>query len=497
VTPVRGELVEGARRWTAADLCALQERISRRLRQEGIGPQARVVIAIRESALYLMTVLAAQVTGAVVALLASGTAGADRDVDGLGQCLVDSEPDVVLVDEFHAARLSSGIRASGADAFTLATDGAFERIADAVRRPRTAHPEEAAVICYTSGTERMRKGVLLSRPALAHLEHGATQLGTYSPDTVFLSCLPLTHMFGFNHTTAALRAGGRVVVCPSFNWIGDVMDLIVKRRVTAACLVPYQLGRLVAHPAFASLTHLERIWLGGAQVVRKDIEAALRLLPELRVGNIYGLTEALRTSILWPDEMPRMLPSIGRVMPGMEIEIRDADGRTITTPEARGVGWMRGPTVMLGYWKRQAETEAVLKDGWFCSNDILRRSPDGYLWLEGRSNQVFNIGGEKLSPEILESYIAAGCPVAEVATVAVAGDRDVDEIVAVVVPQTNAGTEVTLRAIQAACAPHVLSGFVPKRMVVVGKLPFTVEGKLDRAAVVRMIGVPRADDARS
>ena len=319
-----GELVEGTRHWTGSELSALQERIAERLRQDGIGPRARVAVAIRETALYLMTVLAARGTGAVVALLASGREKAIADLD---RCLVDSEPDVVLVDEFHAEALDNAIRDSGADAFKVTSDGASQRIAAAVSRPRTVHPEEAAVICYTSGTERARKGVLLSRQTIANLEQTATQLGTYSTDTVFLASLPLTHMFGFNHSTATLRAGGRVVVSPSFNWIGDVMDLIAEHRVTAACLVPYQLGRLVAHPAFATLTHFERIWLGGSQVVAKDVEAAVRLLPKLKVGNIYGLTEALRTSILWPDEIPRMLPSIGRVMPGMELEIRDEDGR--------------------------------------------------------------------------------------------------------------------------------------------------------------------------
>ena len=488
MTPVRGELLEGARRWTAADLGALRERIALRLRGEGIGPGARVAVAIGETAPYLMTVLAARETGALVALLSSGTAGADRTAEDVGRCLVDCEPDAVLVDAPHAARLGDAIRASGADAFTLANDGTLERIAAAVARPRAAHPQEAAVICYTSGTERTRKGVLLSRGTLAHLEHSATQLGTYSSDTVFLACLPLTHMFGFNHTTATLAAGGRVVVSPSFNWLADVVALMAEHRVTAACLVPYHLGRLVAHPDFASLTHFERIWLGGSQIVAKDVEAALRLLPRLRIGNIYGLTEALRTSILWPDEIPRMLPSLGRATPGTEIEIRDEDGRAIGTPEARGIGWMRGPTVMLGYWKRDAETRAVLRDGWFCSNDVMRRSADGYLWLEGRSKQVFSIGGEKQSPEALEAHIAAGCAVAEVATVAVPGARDVDEIVAVVVPRANAPAELTLAAVQAACAGQVHSGFVPKRMVVVERLPFTAEGKLDRAAVLRLVG---------
>jgi len=72
VTPVRGELLEGARRWTAADLCALRERIALRLREEGIGPGARVAVAIGETAPYLMAVLAAREAGALVALLSSG-----------------------------------------------------------------------------------------------------------------------------------------------------------------------------------------------------------------------------------------------------------------------------------------------------------------------------------------------------------------------------------------------------------------------------------------
>ena len=230
-----GELIEGTRHWTATELCTLQERIFERLRQEGSDRGARVAVAIRETALYLMTVLAARATGAVVALLASGRDRAIADVD---RCLVDGEPDVVLVDDFDTEALANAIRESGADAFTLTSDGAFRRIAEAVPRPRTKHPAEAAVICYTSGTERARKGVILSRQTLANLQDTATQLGTYSPDTVFLACLPLTHMFGFNHTTATLRAGGRVVVSPSFNWIGDVMDLIAEHRVTAACPSP-------------------------------------------------------------------------------------------------------------------------------------------------------------------------------------------------------------------------------------------------------------------
>jgi acyl-CoA synthetase (AMP-forming)/AMP-acid ligase II len=144
MTAIRGSLVEGTRHWTAAELGALEDGICRRLRQEGIGPRARVAVAIRDTALYLTTVLAARATGAVVVLLASGREKAIGDVD---RCLVDSEPDVVLVDEDHAAALAGAIRESGAHAFTLACDGTLRRIAAAAPRARTAHPDQAAVIC--------------------------------------------------------------------------------------------------------------------------------------------------------------------------------------------------------------------------------------------------------------------------------------------------------------------------------------------------------------
>jgi len=132
----------------------------------------------------------------------------------------------------------------------------------------------------------------------------------------------------------------------------------------------------------------------------------------------------------------------------------------------------------------------VLENGWFCTNDIMRRSADGFLWLEGRAKEILHCAGEKLSPEVLEQYIAAGCPVTEVAVVGIQSEYDLDEIVAVIVPAT--GADVTLDAVRRACEPHVLSGFVPKRLVAVDGLPWKAEGKLDRAAVRRLVEPRRA-----
>jgi acyl-CoA synthetase (AMP-forming)/AMP-acid ligase II len=439
-----------------------------------------VAVAFEEPAIFLAAAWAARSLNAVVALISASRSAVEREPSAIGRCLVDCQCDVGLLDPLHAALLDADVRAAGANIFVLSSDGSMTRHLRGARRTRVDHPEGAAIICYTSGTERMKKGVILSGDTLAHVMEGGHKLNDYSPAETFLACLPLTHMFGFNHTSSALRAGAKVVVSPEFTWMGAVMTALTEHRVTCACAVPFQLTRLVQDGEFSSLTHLKRMWFGGAHVVTKDIERALELLPGLRIGNIYGLTEALRTTVLWPDDVPTMLPSIGKPMPGVEVQLRDEDGRVLAD-DARGIAWIRGPNLMMGYWQRPQETRAVLSDGWFCTNDMVRRSADGYLWVEGRAREVLHCGGEKLSPEVLEGYIAASCPVSGVAILGIRTTTDLDEIVAFVV--CRAGARVTVDDVQRACERHVHSGFVPKRVFCVDGLPYKQEGKLDRAAL--------------
>lgn len=481
-----GELIEGRRVWSAAELNHLEDQIFEGLRGAGITPATRVAVAAKDSALYLAAVWAVRRLDAVVVLLACGRDGAVRDVDGVGACLVDCEAHAVLLDSYYLEALRNFIQSSGADVFTIDSDGKFDRSLSSDGKPRTSHPDETALICYTSGTELVRKGVMLSRGTLQEIMAGGGKLNEYSPSETFLASLPLTHMFGFNHTSSALRAGARVVISPDFTWMGDVIRLVKQYQVTMACTVPFQLARLVQlGSTFASFTHWKRIWLGGAQIVAKDVESALRLHPTLKIGNVYGLTEALRSTTLEPGDIPQMLPSIGKPFPGVEVEIRDENGAAIATTEARGIGWIRGPNVMLGYWKRPEATAAVLKDGWFCTNDILRRSADGYLYNEGRAKAVLNCGGEKLSPEVLEHYISRACPVKEVAVLGMQTGTDFDEVVAIVVSMPD--QQVTLADVRAACEPHMHSAFLPRRVVEATKLPWKAEGKIDRAQLKQIV----------
>jgi len=300
-----------------------------------------------------------------------------------------------------------------------------------------------------------------------------------------LSALPLSHLAGFANLAAALAAGATVVVSPDFIWTGLVIDTCAGQGVTVAPLVPYYLGRMVRHPGFARLDRLRLAALSTAPVDPSDVALALERLPGLRVLNAYGLTEALRSTVLPADQVPARLPSIGRPVPGVELELRTEDGQPLASPVGEGVAWIRGPNVMTCYWERPEETRAVLRDGWFCTGDVMRRDADGYLGLVGRLREQLQGGGEKLSPEVVERLIARGCPVSEVAVVGIETPRGFDEIVAVVAAAP--GATVELDDVRAACAPHVHSAFVPVRVVPVPALPRTASGKVERAALRRSL----------
>jgi acyl-CoA synthetase (AMP-forming)/AMP-acid ligase II len=307
----------------------------------------------------------------------------------------------------------------------------------------------------------------------------------WSAADVVLSALPLSHLTGFVNLAASLARGATVVPSPDFMWTGQVIDVCIQQGVTVAPLVPYYLSRLVRHPGCAGLDRLRLVVVSTAPGNREDVELARRLLPDLRVLNAYGLTEALRSTVLLAEEVSARMPSIGRPVPGVEIELRTEDGRPLASPVGEGVAWIRGPNVMSGYWERPADNRAALRDGWFCTGDVMRRDADGYLWIVGRLREQLQGGGEKLSPEVLERLIAQGCPASQVAVFGIGTTSGFDEIVAVVVAAP--GATVELAHVRAACAPHVHSAFVPARVVTVPVLPRTASGKVERGELRRSL----------
>jgi acyl-CoA synthetase (AMP-forming)/AMP-acid ligase II len=350
---------------------------------------------------------------------------------------------------------------------------------------RLTSPLGAALIAYTSGSSGAPKGVVIGEDALRFILDTNARLNEWRDGDVFLAALPLSHVAGFANLATALRDGVTLVASPGFVFAKSVVKACARHHVTVTGLVPHYLTRMLAQPDFDTLA-LRLIVLSAAPIVPSDVEQAQKCLPRLQVANAYGLTEAFRSIVLAPRYVPAALPALGHQTAGVRVELRDETGAALPLREGtRGIAWIHGPNVMLGYWNRPQETAERIRDGWFNTLDYLACGPNGAFHFAGRADFMINAGGEKRSCESIEECVARAPGVLEAAVVGVERSSAPPEIVAFIV--TDGTATVTLEHVRQACAVVLHSAFLPTRLVTVPSLSRTSTGKLERGALAQIV----------
>jgi acyl-CoA synthetase (AMP-forming)/AMP-acid ligase II len=268
------------------------------------------------------------------------------------------------------------------------------------------------------------------------------------------------------------------------------LDVVATEGITNAMVVPTMLSRIVDHleGAVAATPTLRSIAYGGARVSHPVLAAALKAFPETGFVNAYGLTETSSTIALLDADDHRAaltsddpavqarLSSAGRLIPGIEAQVRDEDGSVLPAGEA-GELWVRGPQVSGEYLGKGSVVDG---DGWFPTRDRAWVDPEGYLFIEGRTDDTIIRGGENIAPAEVEDVLVEHPDVHEVAVVGVPDDEWGECIVAVVVPHREVDPE-DLRAF----ARKTLRGSrTPDRIVFRDELPVTPTGKLLRRVLV-------------
>ena len=309
-----------------------------------------------------------------------------------------------------------------------------------------------------------------------------------SEDEAALVSVPPYHVAGVAAILSSVYAGRRIVQLPSFSpeaWLAAARA----ERVTHAFVVPTMLARIVdalAGSAGAELPHLRSLSYGGGKMPLPVIERALELFPKTEFTNAYGLTETSSTiALLGPEEhrtaaasgdpaVRRRLASVGRALPGVEIEVRDDEGKPLP-PGAPGEVYVRGPQVSGEYMGRGSQ---LGPEGWLATRDGGFLDEEGYLFLQGRIDDVIVRGGENLSPGEIEDVLLEHPSVAECAVVGIA-DVEWGEAVAaaVVLAEGASASEDELRAWVRA---RLRSSRVPSRVVFRRELPYNETGKLLR-----------------
>jgi acyl-CoA synthetase (AMP-forming)/AMP-acid ligase II len=271
-------------------------------------------------------------------------------------------------------------------------------------------------------------------------------------------------------------------------WLATVRD----EGISQAMLVPTMLSRLVDHlgGGAADVPALRSLAYGGARMPRPVLEKALTCLPGVGFTNAYGLTETSSTiAVLGPDDhrdalaaadpaVRERLGSAGRLVPGVEGQIRDEAGAVLPAGQP-GQLWVRGSQVSGEYLGSGSVLDA---DGWFHTRDQGWLDSDGYLFISGRTDDTIIRGGENIAPAEIEDVLITHPQVKEVAVIGVPDDEWGTRIIAVVVAEPGSGLDGgTVRDYARA---RLRGSRTPDDVVFRSELPHTPTGKLIRRDLV-------------
>jgi acyl-CoA synthetase (AMP-forming)/AMP-acid ligase II len=359
-----------------------------------------------------------------------------------------------------------------------------------VELPPFVDPEDVAVILYTSGTSGTPKAALLRHRHLTAYVIGTVEFASAEEDQAALVTVPPYHVAGLANLLSNVYAGRRIIYLDAFDptvWL----ETCRTQGVTQAMVVPTMLARIVnhLHDHPAALPTLRSLSYGGSRMPLPVLERALQLFEGVGFVNAYGLTETSSTiALLGPDDHAaaragdelarKRLGSVGKLLPGIEVEVRDDDGQVLPIGET-GLVFLRGEQVSGEY----ATGSALDEGGWFPTKDRGWVDDDGYLYIEGRADDTIIRGGENIAPAEIEDKLHEHPAISEVVVVGVPDEEWGQRIAAVIVPVP--GAHITSDEVQDFARQHLRSSKTPELVVFRHELPHTPTGKVLRREVLK------------
>jgi long-chain acyl-CoA synthetase len=344
-------------------------------------------------------------------------------------------------------------------------------------------PGEPGALLYTGGTTGRAKGVVLSHDALSASAWGAVLTTVVDDESlgtgeVRLVPLPLSHVYGLMINVAGMHTptGRTSVLMRWFDPVG-VLELIQRHRVTATSVVPSMLQLLLAQPLEDyDLSSLRQVGSGAAPLPREVAAEFERRVPGVVVGEGYGCTETAGLISTSPVGQIRA-GSVGRPAHGIEVRIELPDGSAAATGQD-GEITARGPGLMTGYWRAEAETRHALRGGWLHTGDVGHLDEDGYLYVVDRLKDLVIRGGFNVYPRDVEEAMLTHPDVVAAAVVGRPDPTLGEEVVAYV--QLRPGAEVSPAELVAHGKATLSATKYPREVHVVPAVPLTSVGKIDR-----------------
>jgi long-chain acyl-CoA synthetase len=346
-----------------------------------------------------------------------------------------------------------------------------------VQRPA---PTELSTIGYTSGTTGHPKGAMQSHRAVFLNTAALTAVQTRTDRDVMLNALPLPHVYGNIVMNGTFMAGATLVMMERFDAATTILQ-IERHRVTVFDGVPTMYAMMLAEPSLpgADLSSL-RICAVGGQTMPTAKMAEWERISRAPLLELWGMTELGGAGTSNCSYMPNVHGSIGFALPGVEARVAALDDASSTMPDGEpGELMVRGPLVMLGYYRNEEATRAAIEpDGWMHTGDIATRDDEGHYFIVDRRKDLIITGGFNVYPAEIERVVASHPAVAMVAVGSVP-DQALGELARAYVV-LRPGAAASEAEIIDHCRPHLAAYKLPRSVRFTGDLPKTSTGKVMR-----------------
>ncbi len=458
-----------------AEFAGRVARLAGALRDFGLTPGDRVVIAAKNSPDYLEVFYAVWHAGLAAvpanAKLHGAELGYILEHSGARVCFASAGLDADIAP--HAPKSLERLIVIGSPAYA-----ALFRADAVAAAPRDGG--DLAWLFYTSGTTGKPKGAMLTHRVLAAASHAyMSEVDPVSPGDAILHAAPMSHGSGLYIMSHVARLGVNVVPESGGFEPEEVLDLFGAWPRTSMFAAPTMVKRLVECPADCDSKNIRTIVYGGAPMY---VEDALRAIERFgpRFAQIYGQGESPMTITTLSKEdiadrdHPRWrdrLASAGRPYACVEVKVADQDDNALPVGET-GEILCRGDVVMPGYWQNPQANAATMKGGWLHTGDVGAFDGEGYLTLKDRSKDLIISGGSNIYPREVEEILLKHGKVREVSVIGRPDPEWGEVVVAYVVGEASAGE------LDALCLSSIARFKRPKDYVFVDALPKNNYGKI-------------------
>lgn len=352
-------------------------------------------------------------------------------------------------------------------------------------------PNDLAALIYTSGSTGFPKGVMMTHQSMVFTSWSLIEYLRLSEKERIMLLLPLAFDYGLYQLIMAITIGGTLIVEQSFIFPATIYKNIEKYKPTVFPGVPTIYAMMIAASKENEMKFncIEKVTNTAALLPAESIPDLKKIFPNALIFKMYGLTECKRVCYLEPELLEQKPTSVGKAIPGTEVFLLSPEGKPVPAGEP-GILHIRGPHVMLGYLNKKELSAEMLKEGKLpgerilCSNDWFKMDEEGFLYFQGRNDDIIKTRGEKVSPVEIENIIYRINGVKEVA---VMGMDDVimgESIIAYIT--LHYGTQLNEKEIQRECILHLESFMIPQKVVFLSEMPKSSNGKIDKKELKQM-----------